>query len=155
MDAKELMAGDWVRIKDNVDEEAYFMHEGMKAGQYVKVEEVLSIGINPRWSGAEVSDVIPWDAIEPVPVTVEILTDNDFENVFHAYSDWAYRFEINDEKGYIIADVQVCYGLDENEKWTGVFFGQNGEIEEFRLSYVHELQHAMRLFGIDKEIVLQ
>jgi hypothetical protein len=154
MDAKELMVGDWVRIKDNVDEEAYFMHEGMKAGQYIKVEEVLSIGINPRWNGAEVSDMIPWDAIEPVPITVEILMDNDFEDVFHAYSDWAYKYEIKDEKGWDIADVSICYGL-EAEEWTCEFFGKNGESNEFRCKHVHELQHAMRLLGIDKEIVLQ
>ena len=64
MKANELMIGDWVRIKSDINsDDAYWMHDNMHTGQVLKVEEILSNGINPDWYGGEINDYIPEDAL--------------------------------------------------------------------------------------------
>jgi hypothetical protein len=74
---------------------------------------------------------------EPIPLTREILEANGFEE----FDGWMlYEYE-----GSEIA-------------WTGTILKGGGEIGNFEfpaIMYVHQLQHVLRLAGIDKEIKLE
>lgn len=77
------------------------------------------------------------DTLEPIPITPEVLEKNDWEERPTGYVFYT------DGKRY------------DNSLWY--IFGSNTFVvntAEFQIKYVHELQHALRLCGIDKEIVL-
>lgn len=155
------MIGDWVRIKKNVPEDdAYLLPGGIEPGMAITVDEILWCGINVDWYGGEINGYITFDAIEPIPLTPEILEKNGFDRDKKETYCKRYVFADDLEKcpqtviefsfysGKISADTlfkcwtkpQSCDG--EN----------NAHICD--LKYVHELQHALKLCGIDKEIQL-
>lgn len=73
---------------------------------------------------------------EPIPLTTEILEKNGFE-----------EFD-----GWRILDMD-----DVEIRWIGTILeisGSHGNMELPNVQCVHELQHALRLCGIEKEIVL-
>ena len=75
--------------------------------------------------------------LEPILLTPEVLEKNDWEERPTGYVFYT------DEKRY------------DNSLWY--IFGSNTFVvntAEFQIKYVHELQHALRLCGIDKEIVI-
>lgn len=82
--------------------------------------------------------IVRWLAqieIQPVPLTPEILLKNGFDIAFH--------------------HAEIRYGLywdiNTKELYTNEGY-ENATICKIR--YVHELQHALRLCGIEKEIEL-
>lgn len=139
MKLADLMIGDWCRIKENVEPDAYFLIDGMLPGQFVKVEEILSIGINADWIGGEVNNVLPGDAIEAIPLTVEILERIGFRQFHPSTRLWAIG-------GKVFCDLHCP--LDGR-----IMIGCGGTSYELR--YVHQLQHALRLCGINKEITVE
>ena len=77
-----------------------------------------------------------YPSIKPIPITPEILEKNGFE-----------EFD-----GWRILDMD-----DVEIRWIGTILeisGSHGNMELPNVQHVHELQHAIRLCGIDKEIVL-
>ena len=79
------------------------------------------------------------EEIEPIPLTKDILEKNgveDFDCFFHFPEDDCLWLELNWE--------------EDGLKWTV----NCNEYDILPLDYVHELQYALRLCGIDKEIVL-
>ena len=72
------------------------------------------------------------DAITPIPLTAEILEKNGF------VKQWNNNWQFNDYHSIIISE----------DFYIAIF-----ELST-RLDYVHELQHALRLAGIEKEIKL-
>ena len=151
MIVKDLMIGDFVRIKGNVEPDAYFMHEDMYPGQVVKVEEILSNGINPDWMGGEVNDYLVEDAIEPIPLTKEILEKNGF-----ILSDgWWCNERLPKGNGY----VSIAFDPDGEDRRTNCVYDlsitnhESGSVD-LHLDYVHQLQHALKLCNIQKEIEL-
>lgn len=87
------------------------------------------------------------DEIEPIPLTPEILEKNGFEDV----GQDIYQYE---EKPYYIWWESDRYRLgiykDESDYEKECF----GEVMRLPIIYVHELQHALRLCGIEKKIEL-
>lgn len=81
--------------------------------------------------------------IEPIPLTHEILVKNGLRECFDGAIEYEYFPE--DKNGLLEI-------TEENgEVWWTI------NIAEYRiakLEYVHQLQHAIRLLGIDKEIEL-
>ena len=76
--------------------------------------------------------------LKGVPLTDEILKKN-----FPSTTNW-----------YFIGTNKFCFRIDKyKDKWD-LYFGRDGKGTnlQIKISYVHELQHAMRLCGIDKEI---
>ena len=133
MKANELMIGDWVRND---------------LGEYQTVVE-------PRESGAMLAynDIYPYDAIEPIPLTPEILEKNGFEKLDFSH------YHINNR----------ALVLDADGKWEGPLSwhwvvtemstnakGQRVVLDYYvaTIKYVHELQHALRICRIEKEITL-
>lgn len=135
MNANELMIGDWVRIKD----------PDRYAGAIGKISSLTSleggyyaINISDVHFGYLMTEVFCED-IEPIPLTEEVLFRN-----FQAGDDevaWWENTEFeNDAK-------------DEYLWWHIVVTGQTLVIQG-EIRYVHELQHAMRLAGINKEFTI-
>lgn len=132
MKANELMIGDWVQ------------HQEGKC-------EVLSIHIDgitfwDKKGGGAVS----LDRISPIPLTAEIIKKNGFVNDFYEEECVAdYHFIRHDGYSFNtkIAHITWCNG---NVIISTDFDGKVSK----EIQFVHELQHALRLCGIDKEIVL-
>lgn len=132
MKANELMIGDFLRYKQD------FPHTHLQ-GKLVKV-----CGIDGRVDVRTIDDGIFHDSehpdwLEPIPITPEILEKNGFGD--EEMSDDNYGNEI-----------QIDLSLDEwtHEEETGAIISGYGK----KIKYVHELQNALRLCGIEKEIIV-
>ena len=133
MKASELMIGDWVRVRlpwrcpvDGRLEIRTYTH---------RVAGVRTYGPDADTIYIEAAGVRPQD-IEPIPLTPEIFENN----------------------GFIVGSFWAEYKDDD---CTIELFGENISIKNGRgpwlrgkWSFVHELQHALRLCGIDKELTL-
>lgn len=124
MKVEELMVGDWVR------------NDLGEAQQVVELRE----------DGAMLyyNDIYPYDDIQPIPLTPEILEKNGFVK--------SERFEV----WKIISDE---YELRITPwRFAVIFLDEDGsDKEEFsapRPKYVHELQHTLRLCGVEKDIII-
>ena len=82
-------------------------------------------------------DFMYWDEVDPVPLTKDILWDNFPDTLGNVYWLW------DDGKSN-----------DEEDWYEFSISGKNVKVN-MTIRYVHELQHALRLCGIDKEIELQ
>lgn len=133
MKVTDLMIGDWVKVPDG---DKWFF--GIVCG--IDRDNVLVV---KPWK----SIAYPYEeeCLEPIPLTKEILIRNgwreesDYENDLyggHFPEDKEHRLEL---------DVDGC------EIWWTINCAENYIIH---LRYVHELQHAFKLCGIDKEITL-
>ena len=144
MKANELMIGDWVQTPNGCR----------------RVEELSSKNVIMEWSdyGCTVEDVLP------IPLTKEILEKNGFKIVYgFGYSDkyptlgWGYHNGIHD---YCSIDV-TFYDTTINGVSHLVKINRNSAsgdgintVHNCDIDYVHQLQHAIRLCGIEKEIEL-
>ena len=109
-----------------------------------KVAEIYEKGIVTMGGG-----VWTEDEIQPVPLTPEMLEKNGFS--LDDSGDWYQREVSMKERNFWLNiafrdDGVSIYDLD-------VFTGTKFSIC-MHLNYVHELQHALKLCGIDKEITL-
>ena len=142
MKANELMIGDWV----------YNTHNRQN-------EQVAEIG-----SGLvmlDYNDLYEYDEIEPIPLTAEILEVNGF-GLNQAREEapryvWFGESNRNDTIVSVtfydppVHGVKALTKIDTDcSHGCGVNNVHNCDIE-----YVHELQHALRLCGIEKEIVVR
>jgi len=73
--------------------------------------------------------------LEPIPLTPEILEKNEFSD----------NYAVDDQS----------YAVDGGGDVVGVhIIGKGGIMDEMYFKYVHQLQQALRLCGIEKEIIL-
>lgn len=127
MKANELMIGDWVRKIE-------------KGGHSVPVKIVALYDDNVDCRTRDgIIHTISYDGIDPCPLTPSILERNGLE-LSSTGSNFA------EDTGYLLE-----ISFYENEiLWT---INVN-EYDILKLEYVHELQHAIKLCRIEKEIVL-
>lgn len=125
MKAENLMIGDWVLH----DGEPYQIRQLGIYGVDRDGEDYPAVCVGkPKGIGL----IIERNEIEPIPLTDEFLEQNGFERVNGDYQDVFYVYdgiELLIDDGYTL-------------------FGQC----KMPIKYVHELQHALRLCGINKEI---
>lgn len=130
MNARELMTGDWVRIKDLKDpiKRLVCVDEYLGKVDFLDGEELIVTSI---------------DNVLPIPLTKEILEKNGFEQDKNDKNYYKWNW-------YVMVD-NVSYDTE------------TGQLRIFKCShltywhpigYVHELQNALRLCEIDKEVVL-
>lgn len=124
MKANELMIGDWVLC----DGKAYRVAE---IGGIVCIDNERELFAEP-------------DQLQPIPLTPEILEKNGFESDNNVFGLCDYKLS----ESYIL----------ENR---GDRFSFVKRIPNYRstfhmtdISYVHELQHALRLCGIEKDLTI-
>ena len=87
-----------------------------------------------------------WDDIEPIPLTPEILEKNRFRINYEGELHTTY---FQDVDGFAVEIKIDCIGFTKLSMSNGL--GYRVVIE---CKYVHQLQHALRLCGIDKKIEL-
>lgn len=142
MEVNELMIGDKVvakRIECVGDGGQY--QEWNEFGEIIRIlEDTVYIMFDKQkddWEEIDIKD------IEPIPLTVEILEKNGFKK------------DEKDEKMYEW-NWGVIYDCISYDKETGIvrIFYVSGLAFKKILRYVHELQHALKLCEIEKEIVL-
>lgn len=140
MKATDLMIGDWV-IRRGVPEEQMRLYN-MNASRGLAYLDQDGRGV------AEL-----FENIEPIPLTEEILEKNGWKKQI-----W-WRYKQSDVVTYDISEELFPIEFSGNEFWLvdncsddGDYGYESNWIVEVK--YVHELQHALKLWGIKKEIVL-
>lgn len=134
MKANELMIGDWVRTTEtNKPHNVQIL--GIEVVDYNEMKYLINVD-NGRYDWhCELHE------IEPIPLTPEILEKNGFvsqSNIGYIIDDYDGEQIIYDSWNHrlrIIKDYKVCL-----------------DIELFDDLATHELQHALTICGIEKEI---
>ena len=128
----DLSVGDWVRYKG---EPSRVLDCGML------VVSATSISFEPRLAVKakyDIFDSVNIEKIEPIPITAEILEKNEIHRtynddeyaIFRGDGLWAIKYSDGD---WELSTPPVC---------------------RVDIKYIHQLQHALRLAGVDKEINL-
>lgn len=131
-----MMIGDWfIFLIDMADGDTEYDHKNEIIYQPMQVEHI------------EFGDAITEGGVtneprqlQPIPLTAEILGKN-----FSSTPGW-----------YFIGTNKYCFRIYKyKDKWDLLFRGDGkGTRLNLKISYVHQLQHALRLCNIDKEIEL-
>lgn len=125
MNANELMIDDWVM----------FDHNPVRVAILGAAQECLGLKAGGITFGQ------PYCMIDPIPLTIEILKKNKFiEDTYIRTKDKFYRHEPNG------------FRLKVNIDSEGNFYVFDNII--IQCNYVHQLQHAMRISGIEDDFVL-
>lgn len=138
MKANELMIGDWVVYRGDAE--------------YTNPARIEGMDILANALITEDREDVGFDGIEPIPLTAEILEKNGIkleevgDNGISTPSMWRHRFE-----KWVLRtqwkDTFIWY--DRTAKYWHLH-----DMRAAKLLYVHELQHALKLCGIDKTIEL-
>lgn len=148
MKANELMHGDYVRRKKNKEIVRVFEIDGER--------DV----INNEADGYDSERHIRIDEIEPIPLTPEILGKNGFkiDEKETSCRQYIYACDLQEIPQTVLR--MSFYGEGVSAKtlfkcWTKSksCYGENS-LHICNLQYFHELQHALRLCGIDKELTI-
>ena len=128
--ATDLMIGDWLKHYN---------------GTPMQVTKITT----EHFACAENRGMNCWEynnKYEPIPLTPEILEKSGI-----LYEKQSYYYVIEDNK-----DLECTYYIQQvQEDWAiGVDIGAYDCSVFARIKYVHELQHALKLCGIDKEIII-
>jgi hypothetical protein len=143
MKANELMIGDWVVYDGDVE--------------YTNPIKVEGIDIATGALVTSDREDVGIDNIQPIPLTGEILE----KNGFYASEVSSHHIKYVCSTGPIdeFADIVLICGKDNKGKWhwdcleLRIHY-YRGDIHQFKINYVHELQHAVRLCGIEKDFEL-
>lgn len=150
MKANELMLGDWVTFKDAVEDNNILPIKIVCIGYQYKGDEDECL---VRIGSSESCDIIDIDdEIVGIPLTAEILEKNGIkleevgDNGISTPPKWRNRFE-----KWVLRtqwkDTFIWY--DRTAKYWHLH-----DMGAAKLHYVHELQNALRLCKIEKEIEL-
>jgi len=127
MEAKELQIGDWVNTP-----------KGNYQIDNIQDNDVVGTTYN---NGEGVESLFDIDKVKPIPLTAEILEKNGWNKEVYSNESWD-----NEE----IEALSLWIGEDGKNSW----WWHVGVELVTPINYVHELQHALRLCGIEKEIVV-
>jgi hypothetical protein len=143
MTTKELMLGDIVTFKDSLTDNEIVPIKIVAIGyQGIGKEDEVLASIN----GDKTCDIIEIDdEIVGIPITPEILEKNGFKEISCGTS---YVYGLTDDY-YAIAIDELSDSI-----WRVEYFNREFNLPLCRntVLFVHELQHALRLCGINKEI---
>lgn len=135
MEKKNLMIGDWV-VCDNTPY------------QIAEIGGMVCLSFERELFAA-------LEDIQPIPLTPEILEKNGivFDYTIKLYDDYGNLYEI---KGYALHGT-TKWGDDyllqyDEDKGLHISTEIYGEITLHNINFIHQLQHALRLCGIEKEI---
>lgn len=130
MDCKDLMVGDYIHRPDCID-------------KVVEIRKNGIIGID------SLRGLIDFQKLQPIPITGDILEKNGFRKNEDA-NEWAF-YESRDGKGQYM----ILWSMDYNYLEIGSYVEDFGEFNRLGvMRYVHQLQHALRLCGIEKELTI-
>ena len=138
MKAKDLMIGASVNYR----------------GQIINVTSLYDKGGSNEvgWSNKE-RVWVNADNVEPIPLTPEILEKNGFVANKRVYP-YPY-YEYTNEEDKLKVGFTFPHGNRTSYKDPWVYIdSENVFVEHLPCVFVHQLQHAFRLCGIEKEIVI-
>ena len=131
MKPEEIMVGDWIMFPNSIE----------------KVQEVSFVegkGYCASFAASSTLFPILIDLLKPIPITPEILEKNGFTTDDDDIYRWTNAIE----------DIVRLY-TDDNHTWfVDLSSDICGVIDYLAINSIHELQHALRLCKIDKEIEL-
>lgn len=143
MTQEELMIGNWVAYKNDFPNKHL---QGM-IGTVVGIAGRIDI----RTTDGKFHDSEHPNWLQPVPLTKEIL-DKNFRGYPQRYNGWndVIYYDVKDEYEIHLTgnDVSLNINYDDSEH------AAHDKIYLFDLPYVHTLQHALRLIGYDKEVII-
>jgi len=145
--AKDLMIGDWVCVTKD------FTQKYHKIRELSNNEDAVLRGIYVNAYGVECNSVFSPNDTEPIAITTEILEKNGFVANKHVYPYPYYEYEDKQIK------VRVGFAFPQGNRtsykkpWVCIDT-ECVYIEHLPCINVHQLQHSLRLCGIEKEIVL-
>lgn len=93
------------------------------------------------------------EKVEPIPLTSEILEKNDFVANKHVYPYPYYEYINEGNKLKIGFAFPQGNRTSYKEPWVYID-SEYVFVEHLPCIYVHQLQHALRLCGVEKEIIL-
>ena len=168
METTELMINDWVHLVSTIHnvsfpEDGVIQDEGYTTIRTpIKLTTVSENCVSYYSDKLELYITLSSEDIEPIPLTPEILEKNGFENIPYAGIDCDKIWLLHEISYYgksfplYTDDIMLKYSTSE-QCWC-VFFNIGGAHPDFRtvstISYVHELQHVLKLYGIEKEIIV-
>ena len=140
MKATDVMVGNWVCLLSIMSDDKY----------PVQVLEIQDDCIKYYIGGKKM--MVRFKYIEPIPLTPEILEKNGFKS---------YIPEGHLETVYACQDISKAVADELYALWPyqdGSFYlllrVDGKDMVRMDVHYIHQLQHALRLCGIEKEIVL-
>lgn len=150
MEARCLMIGDYVQMKVLRMNKVFEKESVMIPYKVVEVRERLVLErLNVEDDDDRYTTISSSYVVEPIPLTREILEKNGFEK------RWQDSYEyFNDDEG-----LSITFHPKSSNYTNGAYDYIDIErgcltINELPISFVHELQHALRLCGTSKEIEL-
>lgn len=144
MKASELMIGDWVYAIDIDNGEKHPCRANNLEYDYTNKRGDFCVDFYETGYEAEWPDVA--FNVEPIPLTPEILEKNGFEK----RRGGEFIYDEDDENIFM---VYYPKSMNYNGIYDYIDISRGCvEIKELPIQYVHELQHALRLCGIKKEI---
>lgn len=137
LESKDLQIGDWVLYDPNV-----FIEDEYEPYKMLCHQQILS---------GEDIDLAIEDCYYPIPLTEEILVKFGFSKN-NGISDQEPFDEDEDGNKY--------YSLIDNRIWgwwkpNNTFYIPANALGNFCVEYVHELQHILRICGVEKEITFE
>lgn len=128
----QLSVGDWVRVINQFDAQIDGYHSESGSLSLVTRQRHL---VHYRL-----------EDIHPIPITPEILEANGFVKNGGVY-------KLSNKKHLVFVWLMEFSHFVDVEEMNGLSATKSSRIEVSQL-YVHQLQHILRLAGIDKEIVM-
>lgn len=135
MRIKELMIADWVNIM--IDE----------YDNPVQIKEIGQFWVKVTQDDNHYGIIL----VQPILLTPEILEKNGFRKSVSPPGIHAKCYEIEDK------DKKYCLTIANYNRYKRLLLNVDSEDSEcfnIKCDYVHQLQHALRLCGIEKEIIL-
>jgi len=135
----DLMIGDWVEIND-IPKQIKFIDDCIN-------HKIIAHGVNKDGKTIVYVGKLN-EEVKPIPLTPEILEKNGFRIIFEGELHVSYFQDI--ERFHIEVKVDKIGIYQKLSMLDGL--GNGATIVECK--YVHQLQHALRLCRIEKEIIL-
>ena len=133
MKATELMIGDWVCLKDDTKSELPLKVDGILIDDISLEGEGFLGGVD--------------GLVRPIPLTPEILEKNGFE--MFKYDGWVHYYRIfgNSVIPFVLHSM---IGGEMLSQEVDIFSTSTNTNRGIDVNYVHELQHALRLCGLNE-----
>lgn len=149
MKENEVMIGDWFRFRYTIDGK-----EIVRTFRISRIEDEL--GDYYVWGEGFGRMCYP-KRLEPIPITPEILEKNGFAKENEDELKITYYFLARPYTTQVTIYKEPICGVSILFKVWGRVPSSDGGVNDIHLcsvKYVHEMQHALRLCGIEKEIVI-
>lgn len=138
MKANELMVGDWVKFPIGNE-------------KVVDLPYIEGRGICASFAASATLFPVEVDKLEPIPLTAEILEKNGFKK--QGFDGWEIDHKTDDGNDL---EWLALWRNDYSSPHLQInsFVSLYGSFSSFGIHFVHQLQHALKLCQIDKEITV-